>query len=159
MRIHEPNRLLQRSSAAKCALKFVASAILLAVGTACSAPVMSPAPAAADDAEITLSIGRAATGGREPVTLELLSVRDSRCPTDVQCVWAGHAAVTVRASAPGWPAQDLVIGTSAPAAMNLPGDVTYGRYRVRLVRLEPRPSTRALISPALYRATVQLSGP
>jgi hypothetical protein len=50
-------------------------------------------PAAVLGAPIQLAPGQAAVFKDENVRVQLVGVSDSRCPTDVTCLWAGAAAV------------------------------------------------------------------
>ncbi len=88
--------------------------------------------------------------------IELLRVTDSRCPREVQCVWAGHAAVQLRVTQRGSPAETLSIGTRAPDGMKLPFDATVAGHRLHLVRLTPAPSVERKVSAARYRASIEI---
>lgn len=80
----------------------------------------------------------------ESVTLESTTLRlrfdrvvqDSRCPTDVECFWAGDAVVALFAREGKDPERRYELHT------NLAGQDTavHGRYRLRLVRLDPYPA-------------------
>lgn len=103
---------------------------------------------------ITLAPGRPASIAAESLTIELLSVKDDRCPEGVTCIWAGHAAVMLKVSKPGAATKTITLGTQAPPKMALPYDATYENYLLHLEALEPgntqSPTTR-------YRATVTVS--
>jgi len=90
----------------------------------------------------------------ESLTIELVSVKDDRCPEGVTCIWAGHAAVALAVSKPSTATRTITIGTSAPAHMGLPYDVVHAGYRFHLAKLEPG-NTQSPTTP--YRATVQVS--
>src|SRR5258706_15251934 len=62
---------------------------------------------------VTVALGKPAVIPEEALTVELLAVKDNRCAVEVQCVWAGHAEVTLQVSKPGT-AKTLAIGTLAP---------------------------------------------
>ena len=74
---------------------------------------------------------------------------DSRCPTGVQCVWAGDARVVLRlARARG----DATIDT---VGLNVePRTVTYAGYVIRLVGLEPPSRQNAPPRPDDYVASL-----
>ncbi len=57
-------------------------------------------------------------------------VGDSRCPPDVQCVWAGDAEIQVRWQAAGGRAQDAALHTSPLQGRQTA--VTFGPHRVSL---------------------------
>jgi len=91
------------------------------------------------------------------LTLTLLEVKDERCPTNVRCVWAGHAAITLQVASEGAAAETIVIGTEAPANMHLPRDADAGDYHFELIALDPQRASSEEVALAQYRATVQLT--
>ncbi|PKM08260.1 MAG: hypothetical protein CVV14_05060 [Gammaproteobacteria bacterium HGW-Gammaproteobacteria-4] len=87
----------------------------------------------------------------EALTLELVAVKDDRCPENVSCIWAGHAAVTLKVGKVGAATRTITLGTQAPPHMRLPYDAAYEGYRFHLAKLEPG-NTQSPATP--YRATV-----
>ena len=87
------------------------------------APEPAPQPEAATLGKpVTLKIGAsAAFAGGLKVTLK--SIDDSRCPKDVQCIWAGElaAVISVEFASSGEPAIDLRLGATIE-----PKGVAYG---------------------------------
>ncbi len=106
---------------------------------------------------VTVQLGKPAVIPEEALTVELVAVKDNRCAVEVKCVWAGHAEVTLQVSKSGTAAKALVIGTLAPANMNLPFEATYGSYRFTLLGLEPGNSLANPVAQSAYRATVAVS--
>ena len=106
---------------------------------------------------VTVAVGKPVVIPEEALTVELLEVKDNRCAIEVQCIWAGHAEVTLQVSKPGTAAKALAIGTLAPASMNLPFEATYGSYRFALLGLEPGNSLLKPVPLSGYRATVKVS--
>ena len=88
------------------------------------------------------------------MSLQLLDFKDTRCPADTKCIWAGHATVTLLLTRPGATAESLVIGTEAPPAMQLPYQASSGQLRFTLLSLEPRPKKEAAAPMASVRAKV-----
>ena len=127
---------------------------LLAACAAASAPDVIQPPSQTH--EYTVVHGQRTAIPGEPLTLELTDVNDSRCPRDVQCVWAGHATVTLRVSQGGLAAESLVIGSYAPAHMGLPAAATLGPYRFYLTGLTPAPVQAGPLPLSRYRATVRV---
>jgi hypothetical protein len=140
--------------------KAVFAVIFAASLTACSqqatAPVQaSGAPSAAASANVTLGqpfelrVGRSATVAGEGLTVSFQAVpSDSRCPTGVQCVWAGNAVVQVVLSKDG-KAFGAELNTNQE-----PTSVDYLNYNVALVSLAPYPTANGgAISQSQYRAT------
>ena len=107
--------------------------------------------------EFNLKVGRAVTldGGGLRVRLARV-VSDSRCPVDVQCVWAGNAEVLVEVGGRGWRKRTTLrlntIGTPA-----MPGEGRYGRYTLKLVGLAPQPRSTGKIAAGRYTATLLVS--
>ena len=81
---------------------------------------------------------------------------DSRCPEDVNCVWAGNAEVLVEVGGKGWRGKrTLTLDTNAGAPRA--SEVGYGRYTLRLVGLSPRPLANRKIAARQYTATLLVS--
>lgn len=114
--------------------------VLVALG-ASSCDEAAP-PDVALGQEFTLAVGEAVGVDDDalPVGFERV-VEDSRCPSDVVCIQAGRVVVQLTA---GRGDPQLEPGQAADAD---------GR-RVRLLRVEPYPSSAAPIEPSRYRATL-----
>jgi hypothetical protein len=101
--------------------------------------------------EFTLAPGQSVVVGEAGLRVTLGGVAgDSRCPSDVQCVWEGDATVTLEVASGSTPAASYELHTSgrfAREAMHL-------AYRVTLVRLDPVPRGAAPVAPSDYRATL-----
>ena len=74
---------------------------------------------------------------------------DSRCPTGVQCGWAGNAAIKIQVSK----------GSNAPLVATLnttlePKGIDYKGFKVRLVALNPHPKANQSINPKHYKASL-----
>lgn len=131
------------------------AASMTACGQETTAPVQAPeAPLAAASANVTLGqpfelrVGRTATVAGEGLTVSFQAVpSDSRCPTGVQCVWAGNAVVQVVLSKDG-----KAFGAELNTSME-PTSVDYLNYNVALVSLAPYPSSTSPIAQSQYRAT------
>ena len=110
----------------------LATALLAGCATAPAAD--HPATGAvADGSQVQLGIGesaRLADGGR---LTYLRLVNDSRCPPDVQCVWAGDAEIALRWQPASGRAQDIALHT---APMRGSTSARIGERDVALVALE-----------------------
>ncbi len=85
------------------------------------------------------------------VTFEAVSA-DSRCPSDVTCIWAGEAVTRVRAAAPGMAAATLTLHSPGGTA---PADAVYAeRFVVRLTEVLPTPISTRTLEPQDYQAVV-----
>lgn len=85
------------------------------------------------------------------ITIEFLElIDDSRCPADVNCIWAGVARIKVRLSKNGKTA-DVELNTNDKRTTVFQG------YSVTLDDLQPRQSTTSKYSPSAYSATLSVS--
>lgn len=100
-------------------------------------------------------------GGQEAVLRgDDLNVRfselleDSRCPTEVECFWAGQARIAVVVQPTGRPSATAYFNTNPAPSENVQ-TVRAGDYSVELKKLEPYPRTPDdPISFSDYRATL-----
>ena len=83
------------------------------------------------------------------ITFEGVS-EDSRCPTGVQCVWAGDAAATFTLEKPPAAAQQHTLHTSG----RYERQTNYDNFTIGLEDLKPYPKQGADIAPGDYRATL-----
>jgi hypothetical protein len=103
--------------------------------------------------EFVLAPGQRVTIGESGLNIEFERVTsDSRCPRDVQCVWAGNAAIRIQ----------VVEQMSEPRLVELD---TYGerqkaqlgKYELQVVSLTPDPVSTERIEPRQYRLTLRLT--
>lgn len=87
------------------------------------------------------------SGTEHRITLNAVQ-SDSRCPTDVTCVWAGNAEVVFRVEAPGI---DTVVVLNSGIE---PRAATVSALRIELIALVPAPRSNAPIVAKAYRATL-----
>ncbi|HEX8160719.1 MAG TPA: hypothetical protein VF538_02380 [Pyrinomonadaceae bacterium] len=85
--------------------------------------------------------------------IALLSVgEDSRCPVGATCVWAGNAKVRLSARNSKGECAEFELNTNLqPAAYD------FGGYTLALADLSPRPSTKGVMKPRGYTATVTVT--
>ena len=129
--------------------------------TATAAPKPpSTAPAARPDAGadvetlVNVHIGESATAPKSTVTITFTAVGDdSRCPTNVTCVWAGDAAVTLRVQPAKGTAEVVTLHTGLANART----ATAAGLRLRLESLEPRPTFGKGIDRSAYVATIAIA--
>ena len=79
--------------------------------------------------------------------------QDSRCPTNVNCVWAGNAEVSLELMVDKCPTS-ITLNTHATSGAGDESKV--GGYRVKLIKLEPYPHSEKKISPSDYTATLMV---
>lgn len=93
--------------------------------------------------EFTLAPGQSVTAGDDGLRVRFEGVaEDSRCPKDAICIWSGQVIVEVTTGRDG-----------ARHSLKPDETATVDGYRLKLVRVEPYPSSEAPIEPSQYRAT------
>ena len=102
--------------------------------------------------EVTLSHGedRVIEGTVLRMTFAAV-LEDSRCPTDVVCVWEGNATVEVGIAAGTGPTFPLQLNTSLE-----PRSVEWNGLLVTLLRLTPSPVSGSVIPAADYTVRLRL---
>ena len=97
--------------------------------------------------------------GGQQVTVRFDRVlEDSRCPAQVDCVWAGQARIALVVESGGAPPQTVELSTF-PASDATGPTARVGVHSVTLRSLDPYPQSPQ-DSPALhgYRATISIDG-
>ena len=83
--------------------------------------------------EFSLSANQKAYVKTDKLNIEFVSVlEDSRCPTDVNCVWAGNAKVQIKVSKGKMAAQIFELNTNLE-----PQIITFQGYKIELTNLTP----------------------
>lgn len=119
---------------------------------------LGPEPAArvkevALDQEFDLRFGEQALIEHERLRISFSSVaEDSRCPTGVQCIWAGNGKVVLRLSKARRRSASMSLNTGVD-----PRQSSYRGYEVRLVGLNPYPKEGVRIRKREYVATLVVS--
>ncbi len=91
----------------------------------------------------------------EDLTVHFSSVEsDSRCPTDVNCFWAGNAAVEVRLSRGG---EERSVTIHTNGGPKFPRQAQAFGCTLSLRDLEPYPKSKQKIAPEDYVATLELT--
>lgn len=88
------------------------------------------------------------------LSISLVEVRDSRCPADVVCVWAGEVTVILDVSQNGEPLEPLEL-TASPGDNAIPQ--TIDGYAFVLQEVKPYPRSDTPIASEDYTATVTVS--
>lgn len=134
-----------------------------AEGTATPAAEETATPATATPAEFnlgepfTLAGGQAAVNSSAGLRLRFEEVlEDSRCPTEVECVWTGQARIALLVQqGEGEPIRVAFNTNPAPGQNQQTAEV--GEYTIELQSLDPYPETTAAIPFQDYRATLIVS--
>ncbi len=108
---------------------------------------------ASRDAPFRLRVGETARLAEDGLLIAFRSVdQDSRCPSDVTCVWSGDAAVRL----------DITVGRMAWTASVVhthltPRTADFRGYTIRLVELSPYPVCTSSIDSREYVATLEVT--
>ena len=117
----------------------------------------SSAPMSIDtnlDSEFILQINQSAEIKSEDITVTFLNVTsDSRCPSDVTCIWQGQAEIEL----------DVQKGEEeSSVSLSIGGDSSpeesiFNSYLIQLVDLSPYPISTKNIQPEDYTATIKIT--
>jgi hypothetical protein len=106
------------------------------------------------DSEFILQINQSAEIKSEDITVTFLNVTsDSRCPSDVTCIWQGQAGIEL----------DVQKGEEESAiSLSIGGDSSpeesiFNSYLIQLVDLSPYPISTKNIQPEDYTATIKIT--
>ena len=135
----------------------VVAALLLSV-TACMTPSqpgtpvgVTPTISASMGSEFEIAVGQEAKVQGSAIVIRFGGVtEDSRCPSDVQCVWAGDAVVRLSLSGAG--STDASLHT-----MLDPKAVQYSGRTITLVGLKPVPRSGTKTPALEYIATLRVN--
>ncbi len=126
-------------------------AACLAVSSA-SGLAADAAPKAGIEQTLTLAFQAQATVPSSTLNVQFVGYRDSRCPADVQCAWAGEAQAFFWVT--GGSLQPQVVVLPWSGAMPARNVVRVGAHGFQLITLEPRPLQAGRVSPSDYKATL-----
>ena len=123
----------------------------LAAACAVRTPTSVPTDARVDSA-FELTIGQPVRLREPDALIQMISVpEDSRCPTDVVCVWAGNGRVRLQVQR-GGQTDTLDLNTTLD-----PHERVVGSLRIKLIALDPKKTQARAIPAAEYRATLVVS--
>jgi hypothetical protein len=101
--------------------------------------------------QLTIKQGQQKVSKTGRITIKFIELtEDSRCPTDVNCVWAGIARIKVQLRKNGKT-------TEVELNTNDKKTTVFHGYSVTLKDLQPRQSTTSRYGPAAYSATLTVS--
>lgn len=104
------------------------------------------------DLDFVLPVGATAVVGQGELRITFMEVvEDSRCPTDVTCVWEGNGKIALELNHSGIEIAVAINTTLDPATAEFRG------YVVRLIDLEPQPISVQPTDPSTYRATLRVT--
>ena len=103
------------------------------------------------DREFRLGVGQTGFLELENIEIKFLKVTsDSRCPSDVTCIWAGEVEVLVNI----WKDDQDLGNLTLVGQNNDLAAATFDGYSVRLVRVDPYPISTVTIKPSDYIITL-----
>jgi hypothetical protein len=109
-------------------------------------------PSLPEPVEITLDFGEVRTIEGTALGIAFTDVNeDSRCPTDVTCVWQGNAEVALSIGLAPNPSTPLLLNTGVD-----PQAARWNAVGVTLLSLSPDPLSEAPIDPQDYVVRVRL---
>lgn len=126
-------------------MKKVIIGLLFAVLAAGAMPAFAKL---SDSVEVQINKEVTVAGGLKIAFIEL--VEDSRCPTDVNCIWAGNAKIKVRVTKNG---RSKVLELDTLTRGMTP---SYGNYQLKLKELTPKPRSNIRINRNGYVATIEV---
>ncbi len=128
--------------------QYVFALVIGSIGAASGCTTVETAIVAQPGVEFALALGKTAAlnSSGERITFKQVS-EDSRCPVDVQCVWAGDAKIDLTISRSGAPDDVKVISLTAPN-----NETTSGDLRIRFTGLAPVPRQADNGKPRAYVA-------
>lgn len=116
-----------------------------------SGGILNPSTQVQPNTQFDLSPGQEARIQGTAVTVRFSRVSDdSRCPVDVQCVWAGNAVVHLSLTSTQSGSVESALNTTLD-----PKAVSFGGLSIRLVGLRPAPRSGSRIADADYVATLE----
>lgn len=125
------------------------AALALLVAASCGGAGITEVPVGQ---EFTLAVAESAVLRGPDVTVTFVGVpEDSRCPSDVICVWAGNGKVELRIERSGGAATVVALNTTVE-----PREASLDGYSLQLVALEPSPVSTRRIGRDEYRARLRV---
>ena len=105
------------------------------------------------DQEFVLRPGQEVVVENTKIRIMFNSVpEDTRCPKDVQCVWAGNGKVNLALKKSKKKSISVIVNTGME-----PREAEYRGYRVMLIKLSPEPKSGEVIPASEYEVTLKVS--
>jgi len=109
------------------------------------------------DKNFVLRMGQEVLLADQKLKIKFVSVpEDSRCPTGVNCIWAGNARVVLQVSRTTGKPVKLELNTNSREATD-GAEGGCGLYRIKLVEVAPYPVEGQTIAPPSYAVTLVVS--
>lgn len=104
--------------------------------------------AAQTTSQVTLLAGKQKTVTRDKLKIKFVSVEDSRCPKDVDCIWAGNVKVTIKVTNRKGESKTFDLNSNLETK-----PVRFEGYEIKLGSVTPYPKANAPTSPNGYTAS------
>lgn len=98
--------------------------------------------------QISLSAGKEKTVTRNKLKIKFVSVEDSRCPKDVDCIWAGNAKVTIKVTNRKGESKTFDLNTNLETKA-----VKFEGYEIKLSGVAPYPKANTPNNQSGYTAS------
>lgn len=139
-------------------LVFAALALFAVIGMGSASAQSAEAPdltpkynAAAILEPFELELNQNVTVSPDNITVRFSNVTsDSRCPSDVTCVWQGEVSIQVDVKKDGTDFESIILGTDD-------GVPIFGNYLIQLLKVEPYPQSTLEILPSDYVVTLAIT--
>ncbi|MDT4895722.1 MAG: hypothetical protein QOH25_799 [Acidobacteriota bacterium] len=132
----------------------ILSFLVLFAATTAAAPPESSIKEVALDKEFEVRFGQLVSIKKEGLKISFKDVaEDSRCPTGVECIWAGNAKIVVFIKNNRRRAYTIKLNTGVEPKQ----DNFIMKYDIKLVSLSPYPKKGAIIMKSDYVATLVVS--
>lgn len=103
--------------------------------------------------EVKLRLAQEKTAPGTAIKMKFLSViEDSRCPEDVNCIWAGVAKIKIQLRKAGKLAREFELNTN-----QLDKTITFEGHEIKLAALTPHPKSGSTTNTAAYSATLAIT--
>lgn len=124
----------------------IANSALVALLAGCVPLITTPANEA-----FTLRVGQSAVVENAALRITFIRVvSDSRCPSDVDCIWAGNAQIEIEIRANG------AVDTARLNTFDGAREASAGNYRIEFLALAPTPRSTGPTPQTQYRATFKV---
>ncbi len=97
--------------------------------------------------QATITVNQQKKFSRSKLKIKFISVEDSRCPTDTNCVWAGNAKVTIKVINRKGESKTFDLNTNLQ-----PQVVKFENYEIKLGEVAPHPKSNIRINANGYNA-------
>ncbi len=112
--------------------------------------------AVSNEETVALALQQRVNLAESKLNVHFVGYRDDRCPSDVQCAWAGEARAFFWVSGAGLKPQVLTLSWDGSAQPERHSQ-RVGAFRFYLRSLEPRPLQAGGVVPTEYKAVLQVS--